>query len=75
MLGARGADAGEAESGKGALPTPPDMPVRIGRFNESGHPGSLQRSCLRLVICQSEFSFGILISPETPSLAQGTQTP
>ncbi len=30
---------------------------------------------LRLVLCRSEMSFGILSSPETPSLGQGTSTP
>jgi hypothetical protein len=77
------------KSGKGALPTPPDVRVRIRRFNDDGqampressgsvtpvrlapHPGSLQRSCLRLVLCQSEFSFGILISLRIPVSHRG----
>jgi hypothetical protein len=34
-------------------------------------PGSLQRRCLRLVLCQSEFSFGILISLRIPVSHRG----
>jgi hypothetical protein len=38
------------------------------------HGKSPLRGCLRLVLCRSERSFGMLISFETPQLAQGTFT-
>ena len=37
------------------------------------HLGSLRRSCLRLVLCQSELSFGILTSLRLPVSHRGLQ--